>query len=171
MTESSQAAQGAGSAPPIMAPAAPRTLAETGLAQGLLLGLVLKFMHLESLETASDIAGAMRLPYRMIVELIDEAVRRKLVQSIGAVASSQLPDIRYELSHQGNAAAGQALDKDSYLGPAPVNLAAFRDQIGKQRLANEMVTADALRRGLGAWSSRTVTSASCCRRLMTAEPC
>jgi len=145
MADSTHVAEGAGSIPTA---AAPRTLAEAGLAQGLLLGLALKFMHLESLETASDLAGAMRLPYRIVVELIEEAVRRKLVQSIGAVASSQFPDIRDEVSHQGHAAAGQALDMDSYLGPAPVNLAAFREQIGKQLLANEVVTADGLRRGL-----------------------
>src|SRR6266513_2276305 len=44
-------------------------------------------------------------------------------------------------------AAKEALDQNLYLGPAPVNLQAYQDQVLRQRISNEQLDADALRQG------------------------
>jgi predicted ATPase with chaperone activity len=65
---------------------------------------------------------------------------------MGSVPGSAF-GIRYALGEQGRAAAKEALDQNLYLGPAPVCLAAYQDQIRRQRVSNEMLNADALRKG------------------------
>jgi hypothetical protein len=130
-------------------PPQPNTLAETGIAPGQLLALMLKFMQVESREALLDLTHCMRLPYRLIRELIGEASRRKWVQALGTVQVGQFTDIRYTLSQEGRAAANEALNRNLYLGPAPVSLASFQEQVQKQALSEEFVEADGLRGGLG----------------------
>ena len=58
------------STPPI-----PTTISETGIPQRSLLNLLLKFMHLEACETVVDLAGRMKLPHRVIQQLLDDAIQ------------------------------------------------------------------------------------------------
>jgi hypothetical protein len=129
-------------------PASPRTLAETGIPATRLLNLMLKFMHLESHETAPDLATAMKLPRHIGEELMQEAVNRQLVQSMGARALSLVPVIRYGLSEEGRAAATAAASQTLYLGPAPVPLAAYQAQLRKQSIKNGALKPEALQTAL-----------------------
>lgn len=128
-------------------PAMPATLAETGIAPRNLLNLMLKLMHLESLESVPDIADRMKLPHRVVQDLIEDATQQRFLQAMGSVPGRMQVTIRYALGEQGRAAAKAAVDQNSYLGPAPVSLAAYQTQIQRQRVSNEMLDADALRRG------------------------
>ncbi len=128
-------------------PASPHSLAETGISQGQLLNLLVKFMHLAACETAQDIAAAVKLPRPIIDELMREAVNRKLVQSMGNKPGSLVPVIRYGLSEDGRIAAAAALAQTQYLGPAPVPLAAYQQQVRRQTIKSGYLKADALRAG------------------------
>jgi predicted ATPase with chaperone activity len=128
------------------APAAPTALAATGLASRSLLNLALKFMHLEASETVSDLAARLKLPRSVIQQLLEEATQQRLVQPLGSADSLGL-SIRYALSETGREAAKEALDHSLYLGPAPVSLAAYQEQLEVQRVSNELLDADTLQRG------------------------
>jgi len=128
-------------------PASPHNLADTGIVTGQLLNLLVKFMLLGACETAQDIATAAKLPRPVADELMREAVSRKLVQSMGSVPGSLVPVIRYGLSEEGRAAAASALAQTTYLGPAPVPLAAYQLQVRKQSIKSGFLKADALRAG------------------------
>lgn len=131
-------------------PKQPRTMAETGIADGQLVNLMLKFMLLESREAISDLSRAMRLTFQVVQDLMGQAIQRQLVQAMGARAiSGAFSDIRYTLTQEGRAAANDAVRQNQYVGPAPVPLALYREQIQKQRIANEFISADRLRSGLG----------------------
>jgi len=130
------------STPPI-----PTAISETGISQRGLLNLLLKFMHLEACETVAELAARMKLTHRVVQQLFDDAAQQRLLQALGSVRGSIAPSIRYSLSEQGRAAAKDALDQNLYLGPAPVCLAAYQEQILRQRIANEMLDADTLRKG------------------------
>jgi hypothetical protein len=54
--------------------------------------------------------------------------------------------MRYALTEMGRNAAKEAFDQNLYLGPAPVSLAAYTEQTQVQRIANELLDADTLRR-------------------------
>ncbi|HEX5318810.1 MAG TPA: hypothetical protein VFW46_06620 [Stellaceae bacterium] len=128
-------------------PPPPASVAETGISTRNLLNLLLKLMHIESLETVPELTERMKLPSRMIQELIDEATQQRFVQAMGTVPGKAAFGIRYALGEQGRAAARDALDQNAYLGPAPVSLAVYQQQIHRQRVSNEMLDAEALRKG------------------------
>jgi len=128
-------------------PASPRTLQDTGIARGNLLNLMLKFMHLESRETVSSIATAMRLPDRIVEETMQEAVHRNLVRAMGTLPGL-VPAIRYMLSGEGHVVVADALNQNLYIGPAPVPLTAYQEQLNKQLIRNAILDAERLKNGL-----------------------
>jgi energy-coupling factor transporter ATP-binding protein EcfA2 len=130
-------------------PALPRTVQETGISPANLLNLLLKVMYVETTEVVPHLAQRLALNDRIVQELIDEAVRRRFVQTLGTVQMGFMPAIRYVLGEQGKAAANEALTQNLYVGAAPVALAAFQAQIDKQRITNEPHDVAALRRSLG----------------------
>ena len=128
-------------------PVIPSTVAETGISQRNLLDLLLKFMHLGGSETVAELADRMKLPLRIIQQLLDDAAHQRFVQALGSARSGLASSVRYSLSEQGRTAAKDAADQNLYLGPAPVCLAAYQEQIERQRITNEMLDADSLRKG------------------------
>ena len=110
--------------------------------QALLSSLLLKFMYLEQHETISSLMGVLCLPYNIVKLLVEEAGQRQLLQALGANQNGRsvsLAEVRYSLTQRGRDAAMEALERSLYLGPAPVSLTAFQEQILKQRITNEMV--------------------------------
>jgi predicted ATPase with chaperone activity len=126
-------------------PVMPRNIAETGISRGLLLGLMLKFMRTANCETVPDLAQRMSLAFSVVQEIIDEGVTQKLIHVLGSVNSGIVRYIRYALSDQGRVAAAEAMEQSQYMGPAPVSLASFQAQIGKQPITNEMLDVATLR--------------------------
>ena len=129
-------------------PALPRTIQETGSTITKALELLLKFMLVESHDTISSLSTASRLPRQIVRQLFEEAVVRKLVTPSGTSGTGLVPEIRYDLSDAGHASAYEGLNRNAYLGPAPVTLAAFQMQIRKQLIKTELLTAEDLRVGL-----------------------
>ena len=61
------------------------------------------------------------------------------MRSLGARARDFSSELRYALTGKGRDWAIEALDRCHYVGPAPVSLDAFRDQVEKQRITRERV--------------------------------
>ncbi len=129
-------------------PVMPRTVAETGISRGLLLGMILKFMRAASCETVPELAHRIHLAHSVVQEIVDDAITQKLVHVLGSINSGIVRYIRYALSDAGRAAAAEAMEQTQYLGPAPVSLAAFQAQISKQLITNEILDAATLREAL-----------------------
>ena len=127
-------------APPISV-----SVAETGISERNLLYLMLKFMQVEACETTRDLAGRMKLSRQVLQHLVATAVQQRLIGATGASSDLAL-STRYTLTEAGRNAARDALEQSLYMGPAPVSLAAYRDQIEKQRITNEMFDEAMLRR-------------------------
>lgn len=127
-------------------PPAPTSIGEAEISRRMVLDLVLKFMHVQGLETISELAGRIRLPGALIGEMLDEARELAVVQTLGARGSSVAAELRYDLTEKGHGWAAEALSRSSYIGPAPVSLAAFHRQVEEQRLAKETVHGDKLAR-------------------------
>jgi len=129
------------------APAVPSSLEETGISQRSLFNLMLKFMLVEGCETLLDLAERLKLPRRAVQQLLDEAVQQKLAQAIGTAPGGLALSLRHALSETGRAAAKEALEQNLYLGPAPVSLSAYHDQVLRQRVSNEQLDTEAMRQG------------------------
>src|SRR6266852_6188437 len=61
------------------APAIPSTVAEAGISERNLLYLLLKFMHVEACETVLDLASRMKLPRRLVQQLIEDAIHQRFI--------------------------------------------------------------------------------------------
>lgn len=127
-------------------PAVPRTLADTGVPSSRLFNLMIRFMHFQGLESVSALARAMKLPYAIVRQLMDEATSRAAVQP--KAGGGSFVEIFYSLSNEGRKLADAACDESMYLGPAPVPLSAYRQQVEMQRVSNETITAEGLRQGM-----------------------
>jgi hypothetical protein len=120
-------------------PPAPNSLKEAGVGHKLLFDLMLKLIHAEGLTTVSMLAARARLPVALVVDLIEEAREFALLESLGARGRDLNAELRYALTGKGRDWAIEALDRCQYVGPAPVSLEAFRDQVEKQRITHERV--------------------------------
>jgi hypothetical protein len=85
------------------------------------------------------LAARIRLPMALVTDLVEEARQFALLESLGARGRDFSAEIRYALTGKGHDWAIEALDRCQYVGPAPVPLEAFRDQIEKQRITRERV--------------------------------
>lgn len=122
---------------------------DTGLNRFFLLDLMMKIMFSYGLETKRAIVEEIKLPLGIVDKLMDLAYERRLVESLGATDQSRLvAEIRYGLSEQGRQSATRALEISQYAGPAPVTLEQFSAQVGRQRIVNDRVDSDRLRRSL-----------------------
>ena len=123
-----------------IARAEPGTLAETGIPEPILLDLLLKAMHETGLNTASQISDFMKLPPFLVQSLLEVAGQRVLVEKVGATGLRLTGDFIHGLTEKGKNAARDALDRNRYVGPAPVTLDAYRTQVQDQSLRRVVVS-------------------------------
>jgi predicted ATPase with chaperone activity len=122
-------------------PEAPKTLAETGIAMGELRNLMLKTMNLLELQVPSEIADAMKLSTPMVRELLEDCVNQKLVEVKGSTGEGgMLSELRHSLTKDGKVRAADALEQCLYVGPAPICLEAYHEQIAIQKITNERLS-------------------------------
>ncbi|HSA81552.1 MAG TPA: hypothetical protein VLE23_12095 [Geminicoccaceae bacterium] len=129
-------------------PPAPSSIKEAGVGHKLLFELILKLLHVEGLETVSMLAGRSRLPIALVSDLVEEAREFALLAALGARGRDLQAELRYALTDKGHDWAIEALERCRYVGPAPVSLEAFRDQVEKQRITHERVGPDQFTRSL-----------------------
>jgi hypothetical protein len=127
-------------------PPAPTSIKEAGVGHKLLFDLLLKLMHVEGLSTVTMLAARSRLPGTLLADLVDEAREFALLETRGTRGSDFSAELRYALTGKGHDWAIEALERCQYVGPAPVSLEAFRDQVEKQRITRERVGPDQIMR-------------------------
>ena len=130
-------------------PAEPADIAGTGINDTELMGLLLKLIYSGRLESVRQFVEAIKLPYHIVIELVQMAVDRKLLQTLGARYGSSLADLSYDFTEEGRRWTIDALKRQGYIGPAPVTIEDFNDQVNLQKLTNEVVSYDDIRRVLG----------------------
>jgi hypothetical protein len=130
-------------------PPVPTSIAETGLTEGDLLNLMLKFIQVEGLDRVGTLAAALCLPHVVVSQLIQIALQRGLIAaagaSMGTAATANLADVRYSLGEKGRAWALDALAQSQYVGPAPVPLETYKSRVRLQRITAVAVSRDAIR--------------------------
>jgi predicted ATPase with chaperone activity len=120
-------------------PRSPSTLAETGVSYSVLLGLLLKIMMSVGVEMPSEIGDVIKLPPRLVHELLDDAADRQLLDVLAPPEGGLLTERRFVLNHKGIEWAQTAMRQCEYVGAAPVPLSAFCAQIERQRITNETI--------------------------------
>jgi energy-coupling factor transporter ATP-binding protein EcfA2 len=130
-------------------PAEPANMAGTGLDDNDLLALLMKLIYTGRLETARQFSHAIKLPYHVVQELVQMAIDRQLLRTLGSRDTGSLVDLSYVLTDEGRRWTIDALERLRYVGPAPVTLDDFTHQANLQKLTNEVVTYERIRKSLG----------------------
>ena len=130
-------------------PTEPATIAATGIDELDLMGLLMKVMYAGRLETCRQFVEAIKLPYHIVAELVQMAVDRMLLRTLGMRDSNSPLDLAYAFTEEGKRFTLDALERLRYTGPAPVALDDFTNRINIQKLTNELVTFERIRNGLG----------------------
>jgi len=129
-------------------PEAPMSIEETGIGMNSLLRILMKAMYVHGAELEPELADVMKIGRNIVKDLLDEARTQMLVETKGSAGASIQAEIRYGLTGKGQAWAADALELSQYIGPVPVSLASYYEQIRKQPLIGERVEKDAIDRGL-----------------------
>ena len=118
-------------------PKSPKTVIGTGIPAQNLMSLLLRTMYVEQLETTSQYVDALKLPQNIVSALLNDATDKKYVEMVGAAGIGIGNDSSYSLTTEGRALGADALERSQYIGPAPVSLSVYQEQILKQRITNE----------------------------------
>jgi hypothetical protein len=127
-------------------PTEPADVGATGLDATELMGMLLKLIYVERLETVRQYTNAIKLPYHIVLDLVRMAVDRKLLMTLGSRDNGSLADLAYMFSEDGRRWALDALGRVGYTGPAPVTIEEFTYQVNLQKLTNEIITFDRIRK-------------------------
>lgn len=123
---------------PLLPPAAPRRLADTGLDEQMLVELIAKLLYLRGNLRLIDAAQHLRLPTAILEEVFTFMRAERVVELLRRGASAG--DIDYGLTERGRGRAAEFLRKCRYAGPAPVSLADYAAQVRRQSVADMRVT-------------------------------
>lgn len=130
-------------------PAEPVDLAATGIDQIELLSLLMRLIYAGRLQSCRQFVDAIKLPYPLVTDLVKMAVDRKLLQNLGMRGASNSIDMLYTFTEEGKRWTLDSMERTGYAGPAPVTLDEFAYQVSLQKLTNERVTFERIRKALG----------------------
>ena len=129
---------------PASFPRMPQSVAESGLTRNFLLDLMVKSMFRHGLERPSAIAEAMRISPVIVAELLEDAKEKALLVIIGDLGASLSSEMRYRLTEKGRMWANEAMERSSWVGPAPVPVEQYVQTVRDQSVRNEQLTEAAL---------------------------
>ena len=122
-------------------PKAPSSLEETGVSSGDLRNLLVKTMNFLEVQRPSEIADTLKLSGPLVTKLIEDCVDQKLIQVLGSSNDTgMMSELRYGLTGAGKARATEAMEQSLYIGPVPVSLEDYHNQISVQKITNERVS-------------------------------
>ncbi|MCD4753102.1 MAG: AAA family ATPase [Anaerolineaceae bacterium] len=127
-------------------PKAVTSIAETGLSDVWLQDLVLKVMYYSGTMRGTQISEVICLPYVGVVERLLESLKREKMLEVRSATGSSFSqgNYIYELTTNGLNRATEALQRNTYAGPAPVDIEEYRTVIKQQSMGKIRVTPDTL---------------------------
>ena len=125
--------------PPVPFLPQPRTLDEVGIDLSQLADLCLKTIYAGGRLSAARIGERMALPFAVIEPLLDGLKQGKAVEVVGSGGLGE-QQYRYALSEKGAQKAIEVLERNQYIGPAPVALSQYTEVVlgqapGRTRIA------------------------------------
>lgn len=122
---------------------APRTVADTGIGRELLVDLCVKILFRSGRRILRDMASSMRLPPSVIAEVLAFLRSEQQIELLGH--SGLEIDAEYQLTAAGHRFAEEAFSRCQYVGPAPISLAAYCEQINNHSMRHRTIDATYVR--------------------------
>ena len=114
----------------------PKSIEETELPMGFLADLTLKLVYYKSDMSSVDISETLALPFSGVMEQILEFLKREeLVEITGSKGFGER-GYQWIISGKGISRAREALERDQYIGPAPVPLERYVEMVHCQAMGD-----------------------------------
>lgn len=126
----------------------PQSIEETELSMGFLADLVLKLVYYKSDATSAEIGEALALPFVGVLDKVLEFVKHEELVEISGSRGLGERGYQWTITGRGSERAVQALDRDHYLGPAPVPLPRYNEMVRRQSLGDLKVGPSEVRQAL-----------------------
>ncbi|HTU22042.1 MAG TPA: ATPase, partial [Gemmataceae bacterium] len=126
------------------APSAPETLRQTGLTLGFLSDLILRTLYTRGGMLGLDLSRLLCLPFKIVEEALTFLKNEKCVEVLGGDLIGRI-SYRFNLTELGRRRAQEALDQCAYVGPAPVPLEDYVEQVYRQAVTAIDVSPESLR--------------------------
>jgi len=121
----------------------PQTVEETGLDFSIILDLVVKAIYFGGRPAARQIAAQLALPFPVVDEVLAFMKREQLAEVVGSSGMGEQL-YQYSLSQKGFEKAEEALNRNHYIGPAPVPFELYVEVLQRQSIRSMRVTPDAV---------------------------
>lgn len=128
-------------------PVAPGSVTATGLDMGVLADLALKTLYFASNIEGADLAKRLALSLNATTEVLDFLRRERLCEVLGGTGRSAAA-LRSSLTSKGIDRAVAALVMSGYVGPAPVPLGTYLDQVRRQTIHDVELTRQVIEESL-----------------------
>ena len=115
-------------------PQVPKDIADTGLSLSTISDLAIKHVYLRGGLLGKEVAEAMHLPYKDIVESALVFLKDEKFVEIKGGASAMSTEWRYAITGIGRDKFKEIWDRDRYAGPAPVTLNTYISQVKAQSI-------------------------------------
>ncbi len=124
----------ASSVPPqtVYEPPSVRSIEDTGLSANFLGDLALKALYLRGKATPADLMDLLKLPYYGVIEHMIRDLSSQEFCFVSRGESMNPLSYVYEMTASGQARAQEVMERNAYVGPAPVNLEAYWEAVSAQ---------------------------------------
>jgi hypothetical protein len=126
----------------------PHSIEEAGLSLGFLADLTLKLIYYKSDMSSMEIAAALSTPFVGVMQPVLEFLKREELVEISGSKGFGERGYQWLISDKGSERALQALDRDQYIGPAPVPLEVYNSVVLKQTIGEMKVGPDDVQKAL-----------------------
>lgn len=121
----------------------PSSVEDTGLGFSQLLDLCAKTIYYAGRPSARQICDDLALPFPVIENVLIFMKREKFLEVVGSVGLGE-QQYQYALSDRGNEKALEALERNQYVGPAPVPFVEYVSIVKEQTIRNLRVDEEAV---------------------------
>ncbi|MFO0799758.1 MAG: ATP-binding protein [Gemmataceae bacterium] len=129
------------------APRVPTRWEDLGLDLSFLFDLTLRTIFARGQLTGAELAREMALPFAVLNPVLQGMRKQTLIDIVGQRGSSGDASFVYELKPpKGTAAVHEAMDKTTYVGPAPVPFADYVESVLAQTVKKMVVTRRSIRK-------------------------
>jgi predicted ATPase with chaperone activity len=126
----------------------PKSIEETKLTLRFLADLTLKLIYFKSDMSSVEIADALTLPFFGVMQPIMEFLKREELVEVSGSKGFGERGYQWVISGKGAERAAQALERDTYVGPAPVLLHRYVEMIHHQTMGELRVGPSDVRQAL-----------------------
>src|SRR3982074_2492474 len=130
------------------APRAPENLQQPGLTVGFLNDMILRTLYTRGVLLGLDLARLLCLPFKVIEESLAFLKNEKAIEVLGGDLIGRI-SYRFNLTDLGRRRAQEALKMCAYVGPAPVPLEDYVEQVYRQAVPAINVSPEAIKAAFG----------------------